>query len=276
MFDVFKSHKWWFVLILGFIILYIILIIYMTFPITQYSIEKAGQFGDSFGVLNSLFSGLAFIALIITIYLQQQDMRDSKKEVQKQNFENKFFKLITLHNESKTKFNWKIYKDKDNINNYFGDSALFHFYNKFKEQKTFEQYLKSDVEVINNQNEKKIKENRNKYEKHLRKYLQIALNSNYNGLNLSFLENIYYCLELIKRNEKILDEDKYSHIDILLSQIGEYELLIIFYYTLAFKKEKKSLLEEYHFFKTINKKLLYDTSEEDLYEKKIFSHFDVY
>lgn len=98
MFEVFKEHGLWFGFILVFIFLYFVFLISMTLPISQYSIEKAGQLGDSFGIVNSLFSGLAFIALVITIYLQQQDTRETKKEAQKQNFENIFFKMIDLYN----------------------------------------------------------------------------------------------------------------------------------------------------------------------------------
>ena len=71
--------------------------LFIMFPISEDSIEKAGQFGDSFGVINTLFSGSAFIALVITIYLQQQEMRETKKETQRQNFENTFFKMIDLY-----------------------------------------------------------------------------------------------------------------------------------------------------------------------------------
>ena len=35
--------------------------------------EKRGQFGDMFGAVNALFSGLAFAGLIITLILQRNE-----------------------------------------------------------------------------------------------------------------------------------------------------------------------------------------------------------
>jgi len=45
---------------------------------------KSGTFGDSFGVLNTLFSGLAFAGIIVTVKIQNDEMREQRKELQKQ------------------------------------------------------------------------------------------------------------------------------------------------------------------------------------------------
>lgn len=80
MFEVFKKNWGWFIIPICIIIIYGGLIIFKIYPISEFSIEKAGQFGDSFGLINTLFSGSAFIAVVITIYLQQQDMRETKEK----------------------------------------------------------------------------------------------------------------------------------------------------------------------------------------------------
>lgn len=46
--------------------------------------SKSGTFGDSFGVLNTLFSGLAFAGIIVTVKIQNDEMREQRKELQKQ------------------------------------------------------------------------------------------------------------------------------------------------------------------------------------------------
>lgn len=68
-------------------------------------IEKAAQYGDSFGVLTSLFTGLAFAGLIVTILLQRKDINLQQEELQetrevmvKQNFEATFFQLTKMFN----------------------------------------------------------------------------------------------------------------------------------------------------------------------------------
>lgn len=40
----------------------------------DWSFEQRGQFGDSYGALNALFSGLAFFGLIVALVLQSRDL----------------------------------------------------------------------------------------------------------------------------------------------------------------------------------------------------------
>jgi len=40
-----------------------------------------GTFGDMFGAVNALFSGLAFIGIIYTIYLQKEELRLQREEL---------------------------------------------------------------------------------------------------------------------------------------------------------------------------------------------------
>lgn len=40
-----------------------------------------GTFGDTFGALNTLFSGLAFATLIITLFLQRKELQEQRKEL---------------------------------------------------------------------------------------------------------------------------------------------------------------------------------------------------
>lgn len=72
--------------------------------------DVRGQFGDLFGAVNALFSGLAFVGLIITIRQQHKDLEyqqqaidQSKEDISQQNetmkierFENTFFKMLEV------------------------------------------------------------------------------------------------------------------------------------------------------------------------------------
>ncbi|HEX5055979.1 MAG TPA: putative phage abortive infection protein [Gammaproteobacteria bacterium] len=79
-----------------------------------------GTFGDMFGSVNALFSGLAFAALIYTIFLQRRELKLQHHELQlahaemkaqveqlqaqnvtlkKQSFEDTFFELLRLQND---------------------------------------------------------------------------------------------------------------------------------------------------------------------------------
>jgi len=44
--------------------------------------QERGQLGDLFGVVNSLFSGLAFAGVIYTIYLQREELSLQRRELQ--------------------------------------------------------------------------------------------------------------------------------------------------------------------------------------------------
>lgn len=52
-------------------------LIYTTFP----EWDKRGQFGDMFGSINTLFSGLAFVGLILTIALQWSELSIQREEI---------------------------------------------------------------------------------------------------------------------------------------------------------------------------------------------------
>lgn len=80
-----------------------------------------GTFGDMFGGLNALFSGLAFVGIIFTIYMQRKEfelqreelgltretLESQRKELEVQNktlklqqFENTFFSMLRVHNDN--------------------------------------------------------------------------------------------------------------------------------------------------------------------------------
>ncbi|MGF6770636.1 hypothetical protein P3T18_003115 [Paraburkholderia sp. GAS199] len=89
--------------------------------------EAAGQFGDAFGGLNTLFSSLAFAGLIITIFLQRQQLIDQRDEItigrKRQNSEwseAKFFRLLDIYQAAlaalKTKRDGRTYDGIDALN----------------------------------------------------------------------------------------------------------------------------------------------------------------
>lgn len=108
-------------------ILVLILFIAISWIATIYYVPKfygkpdsAGTFGDMFGSLNTLFSGLAFVGVIVAILLQRkelelqrQELEDTREELKgqkdqlieqnktlrKQSFENTFFQFLKLYND---------------------------------------------------------------------------------------------------------------------------------------------------------------------------------
>jgi len=117
-----KSNiKKYIILSFGFVVLtfiiYISFLLWKIWPISEYSLNKAGVFGDSFGMLTSFFSGLAFSGMIMTLLMQQEELKlqreelsytrneikgqkealeKQQKEMEAQNFDNKFFQMLSL------------------------------------------------------------------------------------------------------------------------------------------------------------------------------------
>lgn len=81
---------------------------------------ERGQFGDMFGAVNALFSGLAFAGVLYAVYIQREDLRVARQEtamtkeilkdqqtqlarqnaaVNQQMFENTFFQVLRLFTE---------------------------------------------------------------------------------------------------------------------------------------------------------------------------------
>lgn len=265
MFKVFKKNKWWFIIVCVVIFSYLGFLLFITFPILEFSIEKAGQLGDSFGIFNSLFSGLAFIALVITIYLQQQDMRDSKKELQKQNFETTFFNLIKIHNDLVANFREYNILEKEEKHFMYGYEAISFFLDKFiKGGISFNTVNKN---LTKEENDEISRENRNLNPNVLKSNFETKLMRK----NLKFIETVYSVLNLIDRATFLDEKDKKFYLETLSAQISDEELILIFYYTHSNHNDKKSLIEKYQFFKTLNTTLLNNWQEEiKLYKKEAF------
>lgn len=66
------------------------------------TLEKAGQWGDSFGAFTALMSALGTIGVVWTLLLQQRSIREQAADLHRQRFESTFFQLLALLKESKS------------------------------------------------------------------------------------------------------------------------------------------------------------------------------
>jgi len=67
--------------------MYLAVLILLTWPISELSIGKSGVFGDSFGALTALFTGLAFAGTLRTIQMQNEELRLQRQEIQQNRYE---------------------------------------------------------------------------------------------------------------------------------------------------------------------------------------------
>jgi len=244
---------------------------------------KRGTFGDMFGSVNALFSGLALAGIILTILLQRkelklqrEELRDTRKEFETQNetlklqrFENTFFNLLNLHHQIVGAIDYRYYKNKEKSGYSFvgageekeavtltGRDVFRHRYN-----------LMIDILRDNPDNYKTI-------------YMQ-----HYEKAQTDFghyFRNLYRMIKLVDQtgffydSEKVTEIEifniKYRYTSIIRSQISDYELLWIFYNCICDNgiDKFKPFIEQYSLFKNIPKNLIAHKDHIDLYNKKAF------
>ena len=66
---------------------------YTLYVLKDLSLEERGTFGDMFGGLNTLFSGLAFCGIIISILLQSSELKMQREEIRQNREELKGSKI---------------------------------------------------------------------------------------------------------------------------------------------------------------------------------------
>lgn len=231
-----------FTLVIG----YALFLIYITWPISEISINKAGVYGDSFGILTSLFSALAFTGMIITILLQKdelslqrEELTQTRKEISAQkeilriqNFNNAFYKLLDFYKHNLSQIS---VTDSDTSEKKEGVGALRFLLSKFTESQS--EYKK----FYSVHDEEKMKV----YEFHL--CLDINRILLRQARYLGTFKSIMYLVESqLKSNE-----EKEIYWKIIESQLTAYEVQYLFYQSLSdidgeFSKllNKSKILEE--------------------------------
>ncbi|WP_323881400.1 putative phage abortive infection protein [Aeromonas caviae] len=192
-----------------------------------------GEFGDVYGALNTLFSGLAFSGVIISIVLQSIELRATRKEMnsqvlqfeqqteamQKQVFESSFFSMMNLHNDISSNLRSE---DKFKI--------LFLKLNDVAEDTPH--YGKALIE-------------------HLNSVYETFMGEAYSDIG-HYFRYIYQIIKFID-NSKLSEDEKSVYINILRAQFSNYELLLLFVNCLCYKRSDKfkCLVEKYGFFEHI-------------------------
>jgi hypothetical protein len=100
------KKMWWLIPIAGTGAIFYLFFV-GAFPLEGANLEERGQFGDSFGVLNSLFTGLGFGGLIVTLVLQQKQISHQEQEgikqrrsEEKRHYEETLHRLLDLYSKT--------------------------------------------------------------------------------------------------------------------------------------------------------------------------------
>lgn len=262
--------------------------------------EKKGQFGDSFGAINSLFSGLALAGIIYTIYLQKKELSLQRKELSDtreefkiqnktlslQRFENTFFHLLELHHQIVNAIDIDIYKNKP-----ISALSLKSIERKEKIEKDKVTLKGRDVfkysyEQVNYQ----IKKNEKEFDKVYMDYWPIV-QTDFGH----YFRNLYRIIKLVNEYEfhshaeldcienPLKREDRlkyflpnfktrYKYTSIVRAQLSDFELLWLFYNGLSDNGREmfKPLIEEYSLLKNLPKDKIGNKDLIFKYNKKAF------
>lgn len=215
-------------------------------------LNKIGTFGDSAGLLNALFSSLAFGGVLLTIFWQVTENRKQRADEHRIQFENVFFNMTnTLEHivselkvkreEDNVSFNedWKYWAENTNSDENDDKEQYVEGREVFKY--VYEEKQPSIAEVVKN-------EGIFGYEQRM------------TGLFDSYFRYLYRILKYIDDSKLISDEVKYQYAGILRAHLSYMELPLLYYNGLSgFGREKmKPLMERYHLLKNIREEKLHD------------------
>lgn len=238
---------------------------------------KQGTFGDMFGAVNALFSGLAFAGLIITLLyqreelkLQREELQETRKELKgqreefeeqnktmkRQRFENTFFNMLSLQQEIVANLSVEskeVKRAEVVINNYKGREVFEKIYEGINEYVLYELQSIGIKEIVDGNIE----------------------NYNSNGWLISrfdhYFRHLYRIFKYIDESDLIDEKERYDYASIVRSQLSDYELVMLFYNCLA---QKDNGTEENKFKPLIEKYAIFNNLREDLLAKK--DHYKLY
>lgn len=239
-----------------------------------------GTFGDKFGAVNALFSGLAFAGLIATLLYQREELklqrkelneqklefREQNKTLKRQRFENTFFNMLSLQqeivanisfDEVKTIFDFNTHTQDEQRTSYNGRSLFREMYLNLKvsiDKKQFYQGVKGAIQANN-----------------YSAYSYISATTRFDH----YFRHLYRIFKYVDTSDLILDDERYEYICIVRSQLSDYELVMLFYNCLSTngKDKFKPLIERYSIFNNLRVELLAKNEYKEAYAKTAYNRY---
>lgn len=237
--------------------------------------DQRGTFGDMFGAVNALFSGLAFATLIFTVWLQREELTLQRHELKLtrqelsgqreqmasqaatlklQQFESTFFQLIRVHGEIVNAMDLvragNVTKGRDCFKVFVG-----RLYRKFEVPTT---------SALDDER------------KRIRKAYEDFYQDNEAEVG-HYFRHLYHIVKFVKSGNvdadgnrvHLIDERRYTAF--IRAQLSSYELVLLFYNCLSEYGEQnfRPLVEEYGLLKHLPQDL-YRPIHKDLYLESAF------
>ena len=261
-----KWNTWVFVIVLVLYLGYFSVMCWL-FP---GNLEKRGQFGDMFGALGALFSGLAFAGLIITIMQQREDLKNQRDEInlQRQDLEAQT-EALRLQKEEIAQTNEELKSQRKEMEEQNKTIMLQRFENTFFNMLNLQMNIFEKVRYQTTRNVVCGEEAfRHLFSRFRASITNIDVSNIYFGELDHYNRHLAQILKLIDQTDFLSKAEKYNYVGLLTSHMSYYELTMFFYYCISpdGRKRAKELVEKYALFRDFGENTVFDPKHLLLFE----------
>ena len=255
--------------------------------------DDRGTFGDKFGAVNALFSGLAFAGLIVTLLYQKEELKlqreelketrnelnaqklefqEQNKTMKRQRFENTFFNMLSLQQEIVANLSYEYYASP-NIRPHNIPEEIFYRgvpKGQFHGREVFEGIYKHAIIEYNGARHadgiiKILKQNG------YIAYPVISVTTRFDH----YFRHLYHIYKFVDTSDLIEDCERYDYACIIRSQLSDYELVMMFYNCLTTngRDKFKPLIEKYAVFNNLRLELLAKVNDKEEYAQGAYNRF---
>ena len=245
-----------------------------------YDENERGTFGDQFGAVNALFSGLAFVGLIYTIILQRHDLKLQRRDLRLQREE------LALTRKEMEEQTAEFEKQNETLKIQRFENTFFNMMSQFQEvvnnltvmvttssgiyeskgRDVFQAQFEKTVVYVDLKNEAKNKARFRGMKGALEKYnLDGYLYSDTPTCFDHYFRLLYRILKFVKTTSLVTTyEEEYEYTAMLRAVLSRYELVWLFYNGLTYGEDKlKPLIERYAMLSNLRTDMLANCSEID-------------
>lgn len=186
-----------------------------------------GDWGDSFAALNTAFSGLAFVGIAATIYLQIQVNKKHKIDLQKGEFERTFFQIFGLIRELRKELVFSSPASRRMSRNAFNvpASGSFNYNPKPEKPKVGSEAMKAAYHEIKSSLLGSVKDG--DLADYIVRVYEVKVNRHCEAEFSPYFRAIYSLLKRIDQAYFLDENEKLEYSRLLRSQMNSYEAIIL-------------------------------------------------
>lgn len=252
---------------------------------------ERGTFGDMFGAVNALFSGLAFAGLIATLLYQREELKlqreelaqtreelkgqreefeEQNKTMKRQRFENTFFNMLSLQQEIVANLSYGYYVNSNLCPPNVPEEVFYKnvVKSEFHGREVFERLYRYAIVDYNGA----------RYADGIINILKNFGPQSYSRVKATtrfdhYFRHLYRIYKYVDTSDLIADEERYNYACIIRSQLSDYELVMLFYNCLTpnGREKFKPLIEKYTIFNNLRTELLAHNQDVNAYYGTAFS-----